>query len=207
MPNAEVRESSTAEFLIQRDFGTGATRIYWVRDIVRLKFRPYPTLYKYSEILSGGTGYVDGIDSSTPTALTKLIDPPGSPMSSIRTIVTQRELMREPPRFLHDMKNNLSALEAIGDVIVDGKVMPAVRFNVAVPGVQTEVGDWQFILIFDPVTGLPARVRTLDGDPIQGTTKFALVLMDWRGIDGGKIPFPRMHKHKPPDPVEKKNTE
>src|SRR3989304_4418391 len=106
MPNAEVRESSTAEFLIQRDFGTGATRIYWVRDIVRLKFRPYPTLYKYSEILSGGTGYVDGIDSSTPTALTKLIDPPGSPMSSIRTIVTQRELMRESPRLLHDMKKN-----------------------------------------------------------------------------------------------------
>src|SRR3990172_665088 len=64
MPNAEVRESSTAEFLIQRDFGTGATRIDWVRDIVRLKFRPYQTLYKYSEILSGGTGYVDGIDSS-----------------------------------------------------------------------------------------------------------------------------------------------
>jgi len=207
MPNAEVRESSTAEFLIQRDFGTGATRIYWVRDIVRLKFRPYPTLYKYSEILSGGTGYVDGIDSSTPTALTKLIDPPGSPMSSIRTIVTQRELMRESPRLLHDMKNNPSALEAIGDVIVDGKVMPAVRFNVAVPGVQTEVGDWQFILIFDPVTGLPARVRTLDGDPIQGTTKFDLVLMDWRDIDGVKIPFHRMHKHNLRDLIETKYTE
>src|SRR4051794_28554952 len=51
MPDAEVRESSNASFVIQRDFETGATRIDWDRDIVRLKFRPYPTIYKYSEIL------------------------------------------------------------------------------------------------------------------------------------------------------------
>ena len=84
---AEEREGSQATFLVQRDFETGAARIDWKRDIVRLKFRPYPTLYEYTEILADGTGYVDGIDTSTPTALTKLSDPPGSPMSSVRMIV------------------------------------------------------------------------------------------------------------------------
>src|ERR1700680_1544751 len=44
MPNAEVRESSRATFHIRRDLARGATRIDWDRDIVRLKFRPYPTL-------------------------------------------------------------------------------------------------------------------------------------------------------------------
>jgi glyoxylase-like metal-dependent hydrolase (beta-lactamase superfamily II) len=202
MPDAEVRESSKASFLIQRDFETGATRIDWDRDIVRLKFRPYPTLYKYSEILSEGAGYVDGIDSSTPTALTKFIDPPGSPMSSIRMIVTQRELMRESPRLLHDMKSHPAAVAVLGDVMVDGKAMPAVGFTVAVPGVQTELGDWQFIVMFDPASGLPARIRTLDGDPIQGTTEFDLVLTDWRDVDGVKIPFHRVHKHNGRDLIE-----
>ena len=130
MPDAEVRESSKASFVIQCDFAAGATRIDWDRDIVRLKFRPYPTLYKYSEVLRDGTGYVTGIDSSTPTALAKLSDPPGSPMSSIRTIVTERELMRESPRLLLEAKREDSALAA-GEVVVEGTrcLLSASRFR------------------------------------------------------------------------------
>jgi hypothetical protein len=202
MPDAEVRESSNANFFIQRDFEAGTTRIDWDRDIVRLKFRPYPTIYKYSEILGGGTGYVAGIDSSTPTALTKLSNPPGSPMSSIRVIVTERELMRESPRLLLDMKRNPSSVAALGDIAVDGKALPAIRFAVPAPGVQTELSDWQFILMFDAESGLPARVRTLDGDPIQGPTEYDLVLSDWRDVEGVKIPFHRMHKHNGRDLIE-----
>jgi glyoxylase-like metal-dependent hydrolase (beta-lactamase superfamily II) len=194
MPNAEPRESSRATFQIQRDFATGAARIDWDRDIVRLKFRPYPTLYKYAEVLADGIGYVQGIDSSTPTALTTLSDPPGTPMSSIRAIVTRRELARESPRLLQEARGN-PTLRAIGEIAVDGRSLPAVQFSMAVPDVQAEVGDWQFIVLFDPATGLPARIRTLDGDPIQGTTELDLVLTDWRDIDGVKFPFHRLHKH------------
>ena len=201
MPDAEARESSRAIFVIHRDFAAGATHIDWDRDIVRLKFRPYPTLYRYKEILGPGLAYVDGIDSSTPTELTRLNDPPGSPMSSIRMIVTERELTRESPRLLHDARRNPS-LTHLGEIAVGGTAMPAVRFDIAVPGLQTEVSDWRFIVMFDPATGLPARIRTLDGDPIQGTTEFDLVVSDWRDVAGLKIPFHRVHQHNGRDLIE-----
>jgi glyoxylase-like metal-dependent hydrolase (beta-lactamase superfamily II) len=195
MPEAEEREGSQATFVIQRDFESGAARIDWKRDIVRLKFRPYPTLYEYSEILADGTGYVDGIDTSTPTALTKLSDPPGSPMSSVRLIVTWRELTRESPRLLLDMKRDPSSVRSLGDIDVDGVAHPAVRFDVAIPGIQTEMRDWQFIVLFDGGTGLPARIRTIDGDPVQGIVDFDLVLSDWRDVDGVQVPFHRLITH------------
>jgi glyoxylase-like metal-dependent hydrolase (beta-lactamase superfamily II) len=206
MPYAEVRESSRATFYIRRDLVRGASRIDWDRDIVRLKFRPYPTLYAYKEILADGLGYVEGIDSSTPTALTLLSDPPGSPMSSIRMIVTERELARESPRLVYDAKSNPS-LTALGNITVDGTALPAIQFDVAVPGVQTQVSDWRFIVMFDPATSLPARVRTLDGDPIQGTIEFDLVLTEWRDVDGLKIPFHRMYQHNGRDLIETTFTE
>jgi len=207
MPDAEIRESSKAEFVIQRDFQKHAARIDWDRDIVRLKFRPYPTLYRYSEILNGDAAYVDGIDSSTPTALAKSVEPPGSPMSSIRMIVTQRELTRESPLLIYGMFNNPDAVTAMADVVVDGRKLHSLQYDVRIPGVQTELEDWHFIVLFDPATGLPDRIRTLDGDPIQGRTEYDLVLMDWRDVDGIKIPFHRIHLHNGRELIETKYTD
>jgi glyoxylase-like metal-dependent hydrolase (beta-lactamase superfamily II) len=45
--------------------------------------------------------------------------------------------------------------------------------------------------MFDPASGLPARIRTLDYDAIQGNVAFDLVLSDWRDIDGVKL----AHRH------------
>lgn len=195
MPNAEPREGSRATFVIQRDFAARTARLDWDRDIVRLRFRPYPTLYRYAEILNESVGYVEGLDSSTPTFLSRSLDPPGSPMSSIRLITTWRELTRESPLLLREMKANPAALCRLEDVTVDGRPAPAVRFDVPVPGVQTALADWQFIVVFDPNSGLPLRIRTLDGDPIQGTTEFDLVLSDWRPVGPLRLPFRRVHEH------------
>ena len=195
MPNAEEREGSMAEFIVRRDLEANAARIDWNRDIVRLKFRPYPTLYKFSETLTGSTGYVDGVDSSTPTALAKMVDPPGSPMSSVRFITTWRELTRESPRLLLEAFQTPIAVTPLDEVTVDDASFPAVAINVPVVGTQTEISDWQFIALFEPDTGLPVRIRTMDGDPIQGTTVFDMELSDWREIDGIRIPFKRVHTH------------
>lgn len=195
MPHAEEREGSVGKFSVKYDFAAGAARIDWDRDIVRLKFRPYPTLYKYSEILVGQAGYVDGIDSSTPTKLTRMSDPPGSPMSSIRLMTTWRELTRESPRLLLDMKAAPERVSGLPPVRVEGADYPAVRFDVPVIGTQVEIPDWRFIVLFDPSSGLPARVRTVDGDPVQGPTDFDLALSDWREVDGLRFPFSRAHLH------------
>ena len=42
----------------------------------------------------------------------------------------------------------------------DGKKLPAVQYDVR---------DWSFIVMFDPETGLPARIRTLDPTRYRAT--------------------------------------
>jgi hypothetical protein len=61
---------------------------------------------------------------------------------------------------------------------VDGRKLPAVQYDVR---------DWSFIVMFDPATGLPARIRTRDGDPIQGDSNYDLVLADWRPVGGARV--------------------
>jgi hypothetical protein len=53
--------------------------------------------------------------------------------------------------------------------------------------VRYDVRNWSFIVMFDPQTGLPERIRTLDGDPIQGDSNYDLVLADWREVAGVKV--------------------
>src|SRR2546430_12475155 len=52
-----------------------------------------------------------------------------------------------------------------------------------------------YIVAFDPQTGLPARVRTLDYDNVWGDVDYDLVYSDWRDVGGaGKIPFNRKYR-------------
>jgi len=172
---AKPRQASESKFFLQRDLGSGATRIDWNRQVVRT---PKPLLQNYSEILVDGIGYVSGVDSANRTQLSIKSDPPGHPMSGARAAVTYRELTRQSPRLLLDMKNDPKAVKAIAAQTVDGKKLPAVQYDVR---------NWSFIVMFDPQTGLPARIRTRDGDPIQGDSNYDLVLSDWRTVGGAKV--------------------
>ena len=49
-------------------------------------------------------------------------------------------------------------------------------------------GDFDFTILFDRSTKLPAAVRTRDDDWIYGDVNFDLVFGDWRSVDGIKIP-------------------
>lgn len=172
---AKPRQGSESKFLIQRDLASGDTRIDWNRRVVRT---PKPLLQNYSEILAGGIGYVSGIDSANRTQFSKKSDPPGHPMSGARTATTLRELTRQSPRLLLDMKNDPKSVKAAAAQTVDGKKLPAVQYSVR---------DWNFTVMFDPGTGLPARIRTRDSDPIQGDSNYDLVLEDWRPVGGAKV--------------------
>ena len=171
----QPRDSSESKFHIQRDFGSGAARIDWERRVLRT---PKPVLQNYSEILAGGIGYVHGIDSQVRTEYSLKSNPPGHPMSGARTSVTLRELTRQSPRLMLDMKTSPNSLKAIADQTVEGKQLPAVQYDVR---------DWSFIVMFDPQSGLPARIRTRDADPIQGDSNYDLVLGDWRSVGKARI--------------------
>jgi len=172
---AKPRQGSESKFFIQRDLTSGAARIDWERRVVRT---PKPLLQNYSEILVDGIGYVSGIDSAARTRISVQSNPPGHPMSGARAAVTYRELARQSPRLLLDMKNDPKAVKAIAAQTVDGKKLPAVQYDLR---------NWSFVVMFDPETRLPARIRTRDGDPIQGDSNYDLVLSDWRSVGGAKV--------------------
>jgi glyoxylase-like metal-dependent hydrolase (beta-lactamase superfamily II) len=51
-----------------------------------------------------------------------------------------------------------------------------------------------FTVGFDPQSGLPVRVRTLDYDNIWGDVTYDLVYSDWRDFDGLKVPMNRKYE-------------
>ncbi len=174
-PRAKSRQAGEAKFLVQRDLVSGNARTDWDRLVTRT---PKPMPFKYSEIVAGGVGYVSGIDSASRIQASLTSDPPGHAMSGARTAVAVRELTRQSPRLLLDMKNNLKSVKTVPGQTVNGKTLPAVQYDVR---------DGNFVVMFDPETRLPARIRTRDGDPIQGDADFDLVLGDWRTVGGVKV--------------------
>lgn len=174
-PKAKPRQGSESKFFVQREFATANSRIDWERRVVRV---PKPIIQKYSETLSGGIGYVSGIDSASRIHISVTSNPTGHPMSGARAAATLREMVRQSPRLLLDMKNDMQAVSALPPQNAGGKRYPALRYAVR---------DWSFVVMFDPQSNLPARIRTRDGDPIQGDSDYDLVLADWRSVGGVQV--------------------
>ncbi|HXF67966.1 MAG TPA: MBL fold metallo-hydrolase [Burkholderiales bacterium] len=172
---AKPRQGAESRFFVQRDLVSGAARIDWERRVVRT---PKPLLFNYSEILAGGIGYVSGVDSASRTHASRMSDPPGHPMSGARAAATLRELARQSPRLLLEMQANPKSLKALAPQNAGARRLPAVQYDVR---------DWSFIVLFDPETGLPARIRTRDADPIQGDSNYDLALDDWREVGGARL--------------------
>jgi len=172
--DGEPRLASDSTLTIARLFVTDSARIDWVRKMAY----PAPREYKFSEVVTPIAGMVVGADSTAlPKAATQS-DPPRHFMSGVRLATAQRELTRSSPRLLIDMKDNPGKVHRAGNITVDGKSMPAVRY---------ETGQGTFTVLFDPATNLPSRIRTLDVDNVYGDSTYDLVLTDWRDVGGVKV--------------------
>ena len=62
-------------------------------------------------------------------------------------------------------------------------------------------------VMFDPATGLPARIRTFDYDNIWGDVTYDLVLSDWQTFDGVKVATTRKYELNGRPVIEIKVTE
>src|ERR1700687_5076519 len=81
---------------------------------------------------------------------------------------------------VRETKQHPDRVSEIADQKIAGKTYPALQYR----------GDYgTFIVMFDPATNLPARVRTLDWDGIEGDSVFDAEYSDWRDVDGAKIAF------------------
>ena len=94
---------------------------------------------------------------------------PGQPVDKRLSRIVRRELERALPILLLKALDAPRKLSSLPDQIFDGKLLPSVAFS---------DGDFDFTILFDRSTKLPAAVRTRDDDWIYGDVNFDLVFGD-----------------------------
>src|SRR3989441_275876 len=179
VPGGEMRFANEASFEPALDRASRVGRT----DLEKKFAYPAPRTYKFSEILTPDAGYVIGVDTTARNAQNLQMNPPAHAMSSLRLATAQREQGRGAINSLVlAMRRNPDRVQAVPDIVVASRSYPAVAYE-------------NYIVAFDPQTGLPARVRTLDYDNVWGDVNYDLVYSDWRDVGGaGKIPFNRKYE-------------
>jgi len=181
VPGGEMRFAAESSFTTTGDYNARAVRIDWDKKFAY----PAPRNWKFSEIVTPDAGYVIGVDSTARTRRSMEAKPPGHSMSGQRLLTAQREMRRASPSLLLEMRASPAKVRSVPDVVVGGVSYPAVSYD---------AGAYGFIVAFDPQTGLPARVRSLDYDNVWGNVDYDLVLSDWRDQGGVKLPMSQKYE-------------
>jgi len=189
--DGEYRLADNSTFTQSRDLVAGKSRTDWYRKMVY----PAPREYKYAEIVAGGIGFVDGVDSTG--RVKQSLEMNQHAMSGLRVAAASRELERTSPLLVVEMQKNPARLAKLADQKVGSEALPAVSYR----GERNT-----FIVMFDRSTGVPVRVRTLDYDSIQGDSTYDLVLSDWREVSTSsgpiKYPFKQVYQLNGGDVIE-----
>lgn len=180
-PGGEMRFAGDSTYTQSRDLINNAARTDWQRK----HLYPRPREYTYSEVVAGGIGFVNGVDATSRTKQSLESKPPQHAMSGIRVAAAVRELQRTSPALLLEMGQYPKRLSALSDQKAGGEILPAVRY-------QGE--NAAFIVMFEPATGLPERIRTLDYDSVLGDSIYDLVFSDWRAAGAVKYPFRQVYQ-------------
>lgn len=161
-PGGEPRFLGDATYSATGDFANHVVRIDWDRD----QKYPEPAKLKYSEVMTQKMGYVT--------------DEKGSqPMSGIRLAAQTREMVRGSPTLMLYAQEHPDAVSS----------MPAQKLgDQTLPAIGLKVGQYNYTVLFDKKTKLPAAVRTRDDDNIAGDSNYDLVLSDWRPVSGVMMP-------------------
>ena len=178
VPGGEARFANETSFEIVQDRASRSART----DYERRFAYPTPRTFKFSEVVTPEAGYVLGIDSNGRNAQSQKMNPPAHAMSGARLATTQREAMRGTVTgLLMQMRANRDQVRPASDVVAGGASYPAVSYG-------------PFTVAFDPQSGLPARIRTLDYDNIWGDVTYDMVLSDWRDFSGVKVAMNRKYE-------------
>ena len=174
VPGGEARFANETTFEGFIDAASRSSRTDYVRNFAY----PAPRTFTFSEIVTPEAGFVLGVDSNGRNAQNMKMTPPAHSMSGLRLATTQRELRRGGSGALMlAMQRN------------PGKVQPAADIN-GQPAVSFE----GFTVAFDPASGLPARVRTLDYDNVWGDVTYDVVYSNWRDVGGFNVPMTRKYE-------------
>jgi glyoxylase-like metal-dependent hydrolase (beta-lactamase superfamily II) len=168
-------DTGVSDLVQNRDLQRGFARNEWIRPKADDGGKR-----TYTEIVTPTAGYVIGNDATEGRLPKRTVNgaQPEHTMSGRRLTATLRELER--PFIVMGMKRHPERVAAIGDQTIAGKAYPAVQY-------RDDYGA--YIVMFDPATNLPARVRTLDWDALEGDSSFDAEYSDWRDVSGAKIAF------------------
>ena len=164
-----------SELVRSRDITKGLVRNEWVMPKVDGSKRAF------TEIVTPTGGYVigdDAVEGRLPKRTIKGGAEPLHTMSGRRLTATLRELER--PLVVFEMKQHPDRVSALADQKVAGKSYPSARY-------RDDYGA--FIVMFDPETKFPARIRTLDWDELEGDSVYDAEYSDWRDVGGAKVAF------------------
>jgi glyoxylase-like metal-dependent hydrolase (beta-lactamase superfamily II) len=177
----EMRLAGDSTVVSVTDVAAGVTRTDWVRNFQY----PAPRTFTFTEIVAPQAGYVAGIDSNGRTKQSREANPPAHSMSSVRLATAQRELLAASPLLTFDMSKSPDRVTGTSSVTVGGVRHPAADYR---------AGGHTLTVLFDPATGLPARVRALDYDNIWGDVTWDLVLADWQTVGTTRIATSRKYE-------------
>jgi glyoxylase-like metal-dependent hydrolase (beta-lactamase superfamily II) len=171
----EKPDTGVSNLVQSRDFQREVVRNEWVRPKADDGGKR-----TYTEIITEAGGYVIGNDATNGRLPRRTVkgNQPEHTMSGRRLTATIRELER--PFIVLEMKRHSDRVFVIDDQKVSGKTYPAAQYRDAYGA---------FIVMFDPATKLPARVRTMDWDALEGDSSFDAEYADWRDVSGAKIAF------------------
>jgi hypothetical protein len=181
MAGGEMRFANETSFEVVQDRSQRASRT----DLERRFAYPSPRTFKFTEIVMPDSGYVLGVDSNGRNAQSQKMNPPAHSMSGLRLAATQREALRGTVSGLMlAMRDNPAQVRPAVDLEVGSSAYPAVGYG-------------PFTVAFDPKTGLPLRIRTLDYDNIWGDVTYDAVLSDWRkfGDTSGGVLIPMNRRY------------
>jgi glyoxylase-like metal-dependent hydrolase (beta-lactamase superfamily II) len=178
VPGGEMRFANESSYEVLQDRKTRMSRT----DIERRFAYPTARTFKYTEIVTPEAGYVLGVDTNGRNGQSQKMNPPAHSMSGYRLTTTQRESLRGTSTgLLLAMYNNPQQVRPALDVVAGGRSYPAVTYG-------------PYTVAFDPASGLPARVRTLDYDNVWGDVTYDAVYGDWRDYQGLRIPMNRKYE-------------
>jgi glyoxylase-like metal-dependent hydrolase (beta-lactamase superfamily II) len=172
----ETPDQGKSKLIQSRDLAKGLTRNEWDRPKADDGGRR-----TYIEIVTANGGYSIGNDAVAgrlpKRTITGASGQPEHTMSGRRLTATLRELSRFT--VIQDMKAHPDRVTAMSDQVGGLRAWPALQYR----------GDYgNFIVMFDPATNLPIRVRSLEWDAIEGDSEFDAMFTDWRDLNGAKWP-------------------
>jgi glyoxylase-like metal-dependent hydrolase (beta-lactamase superfamily II) len=178
VPGGAPRFSAEGKFDTMADVASRTSRYDYQKNFAY----PAPRTFTYSEVVTPQAGYVIGVDSNGRNAESMKANPPAHSMSGYRLAATQRERARGSiTGLISAMLANPDAVKPAADIMVQGRSLPAVSYQ-------------NFLVAFDPQTGLPQRVRNLDYDNVWGDVNYDYVYSDWREFGGVKVPMKRSNE-------------